>query len=158
MTARTRRLAIAAAAALVLLPLLIDWCIESDEERVEATLDGLEAAFEARDEAAVLFWCTEEVEWSRTLPWLPNHTSLPAALHALLPRLSELHLSRGATTLTFDADGTPRVVAEGSGLAALQRGGGAPFRLDVELALREGDDGRYLVAAIARFEVGSLFR
>lgn len=145
-------------AAVVAVPIALDLLIETDEERVEVTLAALETACEARDVAAVLQWCGDEVALEHGLPWLPGRVDFEAALRASFGRVEELRLSREDARLEPLADGELRVMVAGDAFAAIARLGAAPFRVALTLRLADGADGRLRLVAVEALNVEPVFR
>ncbi len=153
MASARRRLLFAGIALAVALPVALDLLIESDEERVEATLDALEAGLEARDADAVLSRCGPEVALRTGLPWLSTRTDFASALRASLARVSELGLDREPAQFEPQPDGGFRVVITGRAFAVVSRLGGGPFRLDVTVQLTEGVTGLLELTAVEALTV-----
>jgi len=153
-----RRLLFAGLALAVALPVALDLLIETDEERVAATLDGLDAGLEARDADAVLAWCAPEVALRTGLPWLPTRTGFAAALRTSLARVTELRLQREPAQFESHPDGGFRVVMSGSAFAVVSRLGGGPFRLDLTVQLTESAAGTLELAAVEALAVSPRLR
>lgn len=153
MTRRARVLLLAAALLAVAVPPLVDLLHESDEERIERTLDALEAACEARDPAGVLEWCEDDVELDARLPGVRLRRELPAALQATFPQLTELRLERGATEIDSAVDLERTVRVAGNGFVRQARGYAGPFVIEARLVLRDGPDRRFRLARVEALEV-----
>ncbi|MSR45678.1 MAG: hypothetical protein EXS13_01190 [Planctomycetes bacterium] len=152
MVQRTRRALLLVVAFLVMAPVAVDLLFETDEERIDVTLDGVMFACEARDAGAILAWCTDDVIVASGVRCLREGGALPTALRTLLSRIEELTLTRDACSFVVADEGGVRVDVRGSTWATLGSVGRTPFQVHAILRLVEDVDGAFRIAAIERFD------
>ena len=152
MARETRRALVLVVAFLVMSAIAVDLLIETDEERIDVTLDGVMVACEARDADAILAWCAADVIVASGVHWLRDGGALPTELRALLSRIEALSLTRDTCSFVVADEGGVRVDVRGSAWVTFGSFGRTRFQLHAILRLVEDVDGAFRIAAIERFD------